>query len=353
MSQQKPVIGITIGDLNGIGPEVVIKAFSDARMLQFCTPVIYASTTTINYHRKVIDAKTFNFQVVNSINHLQVGKVNLINLWDESLRFNLGTPDAENGKYSFMSIRKAAEDAHAGKLDGIVTAPIDKFSIQSEEFQFPGHTEYFADVFGSKTLMLMLGEELKIGVVTGHVPLSEVSTKLTKEIIREKLVVLGKSLISDFGIPMPKIAVLGLNPHAGDNGLIGKEEIEVIRPVIADLKAKGMLAFGPYPTDGFFGTRQYRNFDGVLAMYHDQGLTPFKLLDFETGVNYTAGLPIVRTSPDHGTAYDIAGKNIADESSFRNAVYKACEIIRNRQNHTEMNENPLKTRMVKEKDGGA
>ena len=351
--RHKPILGITIGDVNGIGPEVILKTFSDPRMLLFCTPVIYASTSTINYHRKVIDAKNFNFTAVNSIDQIHRGKVNVINLWEESLRFTLGTPNPENGKYSFMSIKQAVEDAKAGKIDGIVTAPIDKFSIQSSEFKFPGHTEYFATNFESKALMLMLGEEFRIGVVTGHVPLSEVSARLTQEKLREKLILLGKSLINDFGIPTPRIAVLGLNPHAGEKGMIGHEEVEVISPVIAELKEKGMFVFGPYPADGFFGKRMHREFDGVLAMYHDQGLVPFKLMNFETGVNYTAGLPIVRTSPDHGTAYDLAGKNTADETSFRYAVYKACDIFNTRIDQAEMNENPLKSRSVREKEVGA
>ena len=350
--KHKPVLGITIGDVNGIGAEVILKTFSDPRMLLFCTPVIYASTSTINYHRKVIDAKGFNFHSVNSIDQIHRGKVNLINLWDETLRFTIGTPSPENGKYAFMSIRQAVIDAKEGKLDGIVTAPIDKFSIQSENFNFPGHTEYFASEFERKALMLMLGDDnLRIGVVTGHIPISEVSAKLTKDKLREKLILLGKSLITDFGIPTPKIAVLGLNPHAGEKGMIGREEIEIIEPVIAELKEKGMFVFGPYPADGFFGKRMYREFDGVMAMYHDQGLSPFKLLNFETGVNFTAGLPIVRTSPDHGTAYDLAGKNLADETSFRYAVYKACDIITNRGDYDEMNANPLKSRSVKEKEG--
>ncbi len=351
--KHKPVLGITIGDLNGIGPEIILKTFSDPRMLLFCTPVIYASTSTINYHRKVIDAKNFNFHAVNSIDQIHRGKVNLINLWDETLRFTIGTPGPENGKYSFMSIKQAALDAKDGKLDGIVTAPIDKYTIQSDEFNFPGHTEYFAEVFNSKVLMLMLGEELRIGVATGHVPISEVSSQLNKDKLREKLILLGKSLMIDFGIETPKIAVLGLNPHAGEKGMLGKEELEIIEPVIADLKSKGMYAFGPYPADGFFGKRMYREFDGVLAMYHDQGLSPFKLLNFETGVNYTAGLPVPRTSPDHGTAYDIAGKNIADETSFRYAVYKACDIVNKRKEYKEDNANPLKSRSVKEKEEGA
>lgn len=351
--KHKPVLGITIGDVNGVGLEVILKTFSEPRMLLFCTPVIYGSTSTINYHRKVIDAKNFNYHIANTIDHIHRGKVNLINLWEEPLRFTLGTANPENAKYALISLQRAVEDAKVGKLDGIVTAPIDKYSIQSNDFQFPGHTEFFAKSFDSKVLMLLLGEELRIGVVTGHVPLSEVSANLTKEKVREKLVVLAKSLISDFGVSMPKIAVLGLNPHAGEKGMLGKEEIEIIEPVIKDLKDKNMLAFGPFPADGFFGMKQYREFDGVLAMYHDQGLVPFKLMNFETGVNFTAGLPIVRTSPDHGTAYNIAGKNIADETSFRYAVYKACEIVEQRRNHIEMNANPLKTRMVKEREAGA
>ena len=349
--RDKPILGITIGDINGIGPEVVIKTFSDARMLQFCTPVIYASQPVLNYHRKIIDAKNFNVNMIRNASEAHPRRINLVSCWPDNIRISAGTPSQEAGQFAFQALSMAANDAKEGKLQGLVTAPIDKHTIQSEEFPFPGHTEFLTSVFGmSDSLMFLTGEYFRIGVVTGHVPLAQVSSHITKEKVLSKIRLMNTSLVQDFGIRKPRIAVLGLNPHAGENGLLGTEEQESIIPALATARENGLLAFGPFPADGFFGSQMNKAYDGILAMYHDQGLVPFKLMNFEGGVNYTAGLPIVRTSPDHGTAYSIAGKNIANEQSFREAVYVACEIIRTRKLHVEVNANPLQSMMVKEKE---
>jgi 4-hydroxythreonine-4-phosphate dehydrogenase len=349
--KNKPVIGISIGDVNGIGLEVIIKTFADQRMLQFCTPVIYGSLSVINYHRKALNAQGFNFQQIRSINEVHHRKVNLLNCWEDNIRINFGQPSSETGKYAFLSLKQMVDDAKEDKLDAIVTAPIDKFTIHSEDFNFPGHTEYLTEAFGcQESLMMLSGENFNIGVVTGHIPVSEIASRLSIELVYEKIRLMHESLKVDFGFRKPRIAVLGLNPHAGDGGVIGDEEKEIIIPAIEKAKAQDILAIGPYPADGFFGAHTYTGFDGILAMYHDQGLIPFKMLNFETGVNFTAGLPIVRTSPDHGTAYDIAGKNQANEQSFREAIYKACNIVESRQLYAEVNENPLQPQLIKEKE---
>ncbi|RYD77130.1 MAG: 4-hydroxythreonine-4-phosphate dehydrogenase PdxA [Sphingobacteriales bacterium] len=348
---RKPLIGISCGDLNGIGLEVIIKTFSDLRMLDYCTPVIYCAGATLTFARKIFDAKTFNFNQIKEVREARPDKINVVNAWQDNPRINFGQPSTESGKYAWISLQAMAEDASLGLLDAIVTAPIDKHTIQSEEFNFPGHTEYLTDKFGAEnSLMFLVGEHFKIGVVTGHIPLSEVPRKISEQSILTKLQLMNTSLERDFNIRKPKIAVLGLNPHAGEEGLLGPEEVETITPAIETAKEKGIMAFGPFPADGFFGSRLYNSFDGILAMYHDQGLTPFKLLNFETGVNYTAGLKVVRTSPDHGTAYNIAGKNVADESSFREAVFMAATIVKNRALYIEVNENPLRSQLVKEKE---
>jgi 4-hydroxythreonine-4-phosphate dehydrogenase len=347
----RPVLGISIGDLNGIGPEVIIKTFSDPRMLQFCTPVIYGSMNALNYHRKAIDARAFNVTQVKDINEIHTRRLNLITCWQENPRIEFGQKSAESGHHAWLALKAMVEDAKWGKLDGMVTAPIDKHSIQNENFSFPGHTEYLMESFGMQdSLMFLIGEEFKIGVVTGHIPLSEVADAISSEKVLSKIRIMHESLITDFGIPNPKIAVLGLNPHAGESGLLGSEEEESITPAIEAARNEGILSMGPYPADGFFGTHMHHNFDGILAMYHDQGLVPFKLLHFEKGVNYTAGLPVVRTSPDHGTAYAIAGKNMANEQSFREAVYLACDVLRQKKAHEEMNRNPLQSQVSKEKE---
>jgi 4-hydroxythreonine-4-phosphate dehydrogenase len=341
---KKTVVGISIGDLNGIGPEVVLKSLYDKRILEQITPIIYATTRVISYHKKACKLNDLQTEKIIDAKQAKARRVNVLESWDEDVNIELGKPSAEIGKFAFKSLEKATTDLSQNKIDVLITAPINKKTIQEAGFKFPGHTEYLADLSGSnQELMIMVSESLKVGLVTGHVPVNEVSANITEQKIIEKLSVLNQSLIKDFGVIRPKIAVLGLNPHAGDNGAIGKEETEIISPAVNKAKEKGILAFGPYPADGFFGSANSRNFDAVLAMYHDQGLAPFKALTFDTGVNYTAGLPIVRTSPDHGTAYEIAGKGIASENSFRNAIYLAVDVYQNRKNHKQLIENPLKT----------
>ncbi len=325
-----PIIGITIGDINGIGPEVIIKALNDHRMLSFFTPVIYGSTKAISYYKKAFELDDFNYTHYRD-NKFLFNKVNVVNCWDEMIEINAGTVTPEVGAASFMALKMAVEHLKEGKIDAVVTAPINKNNIQSDDFKFAGHTEYFTESFNSKdSLMFLTSKDLRVGVVTGHIPLKEVSQKITKELIQKKLSIMEHSLKHDFGIAKPKIAVMGLNPHAGEEGLLGDEDHNVIKPAIEELRNKGKLIFGPYPADGFFGKGEYKKFDAILAMYHDQGLIPFKTLAFDNGVNFTAGLPIIRTSPDHGTAYDIAGKNQASEQSMREAIYLAYDIYKNR-----------------------
>ncbi len=301
---QKPVIGISIGDFNGIGPEVILKAVGGNRLNKICTPVIYGSGKVINRYRQLLDLKDWQFftiQKIEQINHKQVNVINCMN--DQNLEVQPGTITPDGGKLALESLKRAVEDLKAGKIDALVTAPINKHNIQSDEFKFPGHTEYLAEAFGTKdVLMFMVSDDLKIGVATGHLPLEQVKQNINKELIINKLEQIKTSLKRDFGIQKPRIAVLGLNPHAGENGLLGNEEKEIINPAIVEFKKKGNIVFGPFPADGFFGTSAWKNYDAVLTMYHDQGLMPFKMIAFENGVNFTAGLPKVRTSPDHGTA---------------------------------------------------
>jgi len=329
--KNKPVIGITLGDINGIGPEVIIKALEDSRMLGFMTPVIYGSSKVISFYRKALDLNEFGYHQIKDAGQVFARKVNVLNVWEETIEIKIGEENATGGKYALLSLKSAVSDLKAGKIDGLVTAPISKNNVQSDEFKFPGHTEYLADALGVKDhLMLMAGEGMKIGLVTGHIPIKAIASALGKDLIFRKLTVLDKTLRQDFGIRKPRIAVLGLNPHAGENGLLGNEERDVISPVINEWKEKGNLAFGPFPSDGFFGSLLHTKYDAILAMYHDQALIPFKTLCFETGVNYTAGLPVVRTSPDHGTAFSLAGKNRASESSMREAMLLAAEIVKQR-----------------------
>ena len=328
----KPRIGITLGDLNGIGPEVVIKALADNRILNSITPVIYGNTRALSYYRKLMNLEEFNYSQVKSKGQFFPKAINVVNCWEEEIRITPGQPSRETGRAALMSLRQVVEEVKEGHLDGFVTAPIDKNTVYGDDFPYHGHTEFLTDTFqATESLMLMVGEQLKVGLVTEHLPLSDVSKHITAERVELKIRLFELSLKSDFLITKPRIAVLGLNPHAGDEGLLGKEENTVIKPVIADLKNKGKLIFGPFPADGFFGSGQHEKYDGILAMYHDQGLIPFKYIDFQTGVNFTAGLPTVRTSPDHGTAYNIAGKNMADESSLRRAIFLATDIIKRRQ----------------------
>lgn len=327
----KPRIGITLGDLNGIGPEVVIKALADSRILNVLTPVVYGNTRVLSYYRKLMNLEEFNYTQVKTKGQFFPKAVNVVNCWEEEIKITPGQPSRETGRAALMGLRQVIEEVKEGLLDGFVTAPIDKNTVYGDDFPYHGHTEFLTETFkATESLMLMVGEKMKLGLVTEHVPLAEVSKHITAERVELKIRLMELSLKNDFHISKPKIAVLGLNPHAGDEGLIGKEEQTVIKPVINDLKAKGKLIFGPFPADGFFGSGQHEKYDGILAMYHDQGLAPFKYIDFGNGVNFTAGLPTVRTSPDHGTAYNIAGKNMADEGSLRRAMFLATDVIKRR-----------------------
>ncbi len=332
--QHKPIIGITLGDYNGIGPEVILKTINDGEILKFFTPVIYASTSLLKKYRKLcIMSEDIGFVSINEIGDAQQKKINILDCWTEDYNLEPGLVTETAGKCAFLSLQKCTEDLKNGFIDAMVTAPINKKNIQNVDFNFVGHTEYLQSAFAApEVLMFMVSENLKIAVVSMHVPLQDVRKDITKEKIEARLQIMLQSLKKDFGITKPKIAILGLNPHAGDAGLIGKEDIEIIKPLIEEHKNKGNLVFGPYPADGFFAAKTYTSFDAVLAMYHDQGLIPFKMLAFEDGVNYTAGLKAIRTSPDHGTAYDIAGKNLANEHSFRAAVYTAIDILKNKTN---------------------
>ncbi|MBP5205826.1 MAG: 4-hydroxythreonine-4-phosphate dehydrogenase PdxA [Bacteroidales bacterium] len=325
-------IGITHGDLNGIGYEVIIKALIDNKIMELCTPIVYGLSKAASYHRKSLDIQDFSFQFIKSVDQASVKRPSLINIYDEEVKIELGTSTKLAGQMAERALYAAGRDLKNQNIDAIVTAPVNKDNIQSEKFTIPGQTEFFEHYFGgkNKALMLMVAENLRVGFVTNHLPIQQVAGALNKELIGQKLTILNQSLKQDFGLNNPNIAVLALNPHAGDNGLLGSEEKEIISPAIELAFQNHINAFGPFPADGFFGSGSYRKFDAVLAMYHDQGMLPFKLLGTE-GVNYTAGLPIVRTSPAHGTAYDIAGKNVANGQSMRNAIYLAIDILRNRE----------------------
>jgi 4-hydroxythreonine-4-phosphate dehydrogenase len=340
--QQRPVIGISIGDLNGIGTELAIKTFSDNRLLEICTPILFASNKLINFYRKSIPDSTFNYQHIKDLSRPFHKQVNLFSCWEEEVAINPGQLTDVGGAYAVKSLIAATEALRDRKIDGLITSPIHKKNIQSEGFSFTGHTPYLQHFFGLKdVLMLMSSENFRVGLVTEHVPVSEIVKFITREAILSKLNILKDSLIRDFGIDKPRIAVLGLNPHAGDEGLIGREEEEIIKPAIKDAK-HNMLVFGPYSADAFFARNQQQKFDAVLAMYHDQGLIPFKSMAFGDGFNYTAGLPVIRTSPDHGTAFDIAGKNKADNGSFLSALYGCLDIVEKRREFNENHKNPLK-----------
>lgn len=342
MEEKMIRVAITQGDTNGVGYEVILKTFADPAMFELCTPIIYGSPKIAAYHRKALNLET-NFSIINSAEEARNGRLNILACFDEEVKVELGQPSEEAGLAAFKALDRAMTDYRAGLFDVLVTAPINKATIQSPGFHFPGHTEYIETSVGdgNKALMILLNESLRVALVTTHLPIKEVSKAITKEAIIEKATIFHKTLRRDFRISNPRIAVLSLNPHAGDNGLLGSEEQEVIKPAIDELEKAGIQAFGPYPADGFFGSNAYDHFDGVLAMYHDQGLAPFKTIALESGVNFTAGLPIIRTSPDHGTAYDIAGQGKADENSFRQAVYTAIDVFRNRKNYDEPLENPL------------
>ncbi len=351
MENNKIKIGITQGDVNGVGYEVILKTFSDPAMLELCTPVIYGSPKVAAYHLKSMDLGA-GFSIINSASEAQPNKLSVVNCTNDEVKVEFGKMDPEVGKAAFDGLEKAVEEYKQRKIDVLVTAPINKHTIRSEEFPFPGHTEYLEERLGEggKSLMILVKDDLRMALVTGHIPLSEVPASITKEAIQEKIKIFHSSLKTDFGIGSPRIAVLSLNPHAGDEGVLGREEQDIIIPAIQEMSEKGILCYGPYPSDGFMGSGNYTHFDGILAMYHDQGLTPFKVLAMEDGVNFTAGLPAVRTSPAHGTAYDIAGKGVAEENSFRQAVYLAMDIYRNRLRDQEARVNPLRKQYYEKRD---
>ena len=345
-------IGISIGDVNGIGLEVIIKTLADTAVLNYCTPIVYGHTKVVSFHRRSVNVHDLNFNVITETAQAQHRKANLINCWEEDVKIDLGVSNETGGKYALLSLERATNDLLSGQIDALVTAPINKDNIQGETFRFPGHTEYLQERDNApESLMFLVSDTLRVGVVTGHIPVSQIPQAITTEKILTKIKLMDASLKKDFWIRKPKIAILGLNPHAGDNGLIGNDEQTTIQPAIDEARASGILALGPYPADGFFANATYHQFDAVLAMYHDQGLIPFKQIAFESGVNFTAGLSFVRTSPDHGTAYDIAGKNQASEVSFREALFTAIHIVKHRRETAELNENPLQfTKLSRDRD---
>jgi 4-hydroxythreonine-4-phosphate dehydrogenase len=332
-----------VGDINGVGLEVIMNTFSDKRIFDLCTPVIYASSDYVSDYQKQIGFKSFSFNLVKPHAKIDFNRANLVSCWTENLNLELGVESPEGGVFALKSLRAAVEGLKKGEVDALVTAPINKHNIQSADFNFPGHTEYLASQFtGGEALMFMISGSLRVGLVTGHISISEVALAITEEKITSKLSQMHDSLQKDFNIRKPRIAVLGLNPHSGDQGVIGKEDKEVIMPAVQKSFESGKLIYGPYPADSFFVSDACKQFDAVLAMYHDQGLIPFKTMSFNNGVNFTAGLSVIRTSPDHGTAYDIVGKNLANPSSFRTAVYQACTLFKNRKEYLLLNDNSLK-----------
>lgn len=336
-------IGITIGDLNGIGPEVVLKALSNKKIFKFCTPIIYASTKAVSYHKNIVSLEDLPLHGISNAEHADPEKINVVNVWNEVMNITIGKATDIGGKYAFRSLERATEDLQKGLIDGIITAPINKKAMNMSGFPFPGHTEYLTQKLseGEESVMLMVQDGLRVGLVTNHLPISKVAAQITHALVLKKIQIMHETLMIDFGLDRPLIAVLGLNPHAGDEGVLGHEEEMIIRPAVLEAKEQGIMVMGPFPADGFFGAGQYQKYDGILAMYHDQGLIPFKTLAFGGGVNYTAGLPFIRTSPDHGTAYDIAGKNVADHASFLQALFLGIDIVKSRRNFAEMHANPL------------
>ena len=343
-------IGISVGDINGIGLEVILKTLANNDIRNFCIPVVYGSSKVVAYHKNIVDIEDFHFQSLTSADRVHKDRVNVVNCWEEGVDIQLGRVCMEGGKYAFRSLQWATADLKVGLIDALVTAPINKKAMAMADFPFPGHTEYLSQELGGESLMLMVNDDLRIGLVTNHVPVKEVAGRINKKLVMAKLHSMNETLKIDFGIERPLIAVLGLNPHAGDEGVIGKEEENIIRPAIVECKKNGMMVMGPFPADGFFGSGQYKKYDGILAMYHDQGLIPFKLLSFGSGVNFTAGLSHVRTSPDHGTGFDIVGNNMADPASFRKALFAALDITRNRRMYYEFRENPLEQHEIIDED---
>jgi len=341
MTDNKIIVGISQGDVNGIGLEVILKTLVEPGISEICTPILFSSQKTVSYYRKVLGMEEFNFHPIRDFTQINHKKVNVFVCYEEEVNIEMGKDTPTGGKYALISLQKATQALLDGNIHTLVTAPINKSNIQSEEFKFAGHTEYLGETLGGQPLMLMCSEKgLKVALVTGHIPLKEVSNNISIEKISSKLKQLHDSLKVDFGIRKPRIAVLGLNPHAGDNGLLGDEDNNIIKAAIQQTELSG-LVYGPYAADGFFGNGTFHQFDAVLAMYHDQGLIPFKTLSFSEGVNYTAGLNFVRTSPDHGTGYDIAGKNIANDQSFKRAIYSSIDIFKNRKLHAEISQEPL------------
>lgn len=335
-------VGISVGDLNGIGAEIILKTFEDPRMLEFCTPVIFASIKTMSFFKKHFDSP-INFHGIHEIDQIVEGKVNVLNVWKDNVNIEFGKEDNEIGLLAVKSLESATDALKKEAIDVLVTAPINKLTIQSDSFKFPGHTNYLAKELGGTSLMFMVTEELKVGLLTDHVPVKDVANHITPKLIMEKVDIVYESLVKDFKINKPRIALLGINPHAGDNGVIGEEDEKIVKPTLEKIRDKGKLVYGPYSADSFFGSKNYKNFDAIIASYHDQGLIPFKTITFGGGVNYTAGLSKVRTSPDHGTAFEIAGQGIADETSFKEAVFMAMKIFKNRKEYKKISKNPLKT----------
>jgi 4-hydroxythreonine-4-phosphate dehydrogenase len=336
-------VGISVGDINGIGIEIILKTFEDARMLEFCTPIIFASNKTISVHKKELNMHMQTQGVDNATKAIS-NKVNLVNVWKDDVSVNFGEETKDGGKYAFLSLQAAVKALQNNEIDVLVTAPINKHNIQSEDFKFSGHTEYLEDNLEGESLMILMTDEIKIGLITGHIPVQKIAEAITPELIEKKVNIMYRSLIQDFNISKPKIAVLGLNPHCGDNGVIGNEDDEIIKPTLERIQVNGKLVNGPYSADSFFGSEAYKKFDGILAMYHDQGLAPFKTLSFGNGVNFTAGLNKIRTSPDHGTAYEISGKGVANHNSFKEALYSAIAIFKSRKEYNELIENKLRIR---------
>ncbi len=335
-------VGITSGDSNGIGYEIIMKALSDQRLTELCTPIVYGTSKAASYHRKTVILSDFNFNIIRKADQASHKKANLISLMDQEIRIDIGQSTVVGGEMAYRSLEAATEDLEKNQIDVLVTAPINKHSIHQAGFQFAGHTEYLANRFNAgEYLMLMVSRFMRIGVITGHIPLGQVPATLNETLITQKINLLHKSLIQDFGIQKPKIALLGINPHAGDNGVLGIEEQDLIIPLVNKLFDKGKLVFGPFAADGFFGSGKFTHFDGVLAMFHDQGLIPFKTMSFDTGVNFTAGLPVIRTSPAHGTAFEIAGKDLASPDSLREAIYLACDIFRKRNEYQQLTSHAL------------
>ncbi|WKW46266.1 4-hydroxythreonine-4-phosphate dehydrogenase PdxA [Myroides sp. JBRI-B21084] len=339
------ILGISIGDMNGVGPEVILKTFEDQRMMEFCTPVVFGNAKLLSFIKKIINCNT-NIHGIDSLDQIQKGKFNVLNIWKEGVNLDFGTLNDTVGQYAIKSFMAATQALKNNEIDALVTAPINKYNIQSDEFKFPGHTDYLNQELEGNALMFMVSDDIKIGLLTDHVPLQNVSQHLTPELIKQKIRTINQSLIQDFNVIKPRIALLGLNPHSGDNGIIGTEEQTFINNTVKELFDENIIVYGPYSADAFFGSEQHTNFNAVVACYHDQGLIPFKTLTFGTGVNYTAGLNKIRTSPDHGTAYDIAGKGIADFTSFKNAVYTALDIYKNKNEYLQSTANPLKVSNV-------